>query len=138
MQAAADGAELPIRDDKDPEWGAIVARYVDPNYVAVLWVYEDDSEETGWHHDIVVYQRLADGQLEHAATGGSDWFGAPGTRPREHVWLSGFRCGNFDGPTFVTGAVLDLEYLRLFRHFSTGEAVAERDAPTGAFVARID
>jgi hypothetical protein len=138
MLAATDGAELPIRDDKDPEWGAIVARYVDPTYVAVLWVYEDDSEETGWYHDVVVYRRLVDGQIEHFATGGSDWFGAPGTRPPESVWLSGLRSGGLGGPMFLTGAVSDLNYLRLLRHFATGEPIAQRDAPTGAFIARIE
>jgi hypothetical protein len=78
MLAVVDGAELPIRDDKDPEWGTVVARYLDPTYVAVLWIYQDDSEDSGWYHEIVMYRRLADGELEHFTTGGSDWFGAPG------------------------------------------------------------
>jgi hypothetical protein len=39
---------------------------------------------------------------------------------------------------FLTGAVLDLDYLRLLRHFSTGEPIAQNDAPTGAFVVRIE
>lgn len=138
MRAAAAGVELPIREDDDPESGAIVARYVDAFYVAVLWIYEDDSYETGWYHDIVIFKWMPDGELERRGTGGSDWYGPPGTRPPADVWLSGFSSGMVGGPTFLTGAVSDLDYLRLLRHFGTGEPLVREDAPSGAFIVRIE
>jgi len=138
VQAAAEGAELPISYANDPEAGAIVARYVDSDYVATLWLYEDDSYDTGWYHDVAVFKRSPDSSLERSMTAGTDWYGAPGTTPREFLFLSGFRCGVVGGPAFVTGAVRALAYRRLLRHFGSGEAIDRVDAPLGAFVARID
>jgi hypothetical protein len=135
-RAAIEGSPLPIRFDDN----AIVARYVDSECAAVLWIFDATADyahlddEVHWGKDLIVCDRTPTGDLERFTNVLSTWHGPPGDWPPE-TFSVGYM--GISGKRFAMGATRDMELLRLVRHFESGESLKEEDAPTGAFVMRL-
>jgi hypothetical protein len=86
MRAAIEGSPLPIRFDDD---NAIVARYVDSECAAVLWIFDATpdfahlDDEVHWGRDLIVCDRTPSGDLERFANVLGSWHGPPGEWPPE-------------------------------------------------------
>lgn len=127
------GDSLPL-DSPDPAAGALVARYIDDEFVAMLFILPPSLRE--FEQEVEIYKREGQRGLSLRLKGGGDWYGPVGERPPETFWMSGLTSST-GGASFVTGAVTQLEHLKLIHHIGTGGTVNTADAPTGAFIARL-
>ena len=123
--------------------GQLVARYIEPPFCAVLWIFEggDEQPETFEQHIDVYVKNSKQGTYECVASGGSDWYGAIITpAPAQPLWCSGFEtCLTINGTDmrFTSGVVSEPRYIRILHHPGTGSTLTLEDAPFGPFVLRF-
>lgn len=117
----------------------LVARYVDDNWAAFLFIYREKPEQ--FEQLIEIYSRGENNALQLEASASADWYGPLEVSPPcQPLWISGFEASARycnDAAAFVSGVATGHRYLALLRNYSSGEALSPADAPFGPFLVRI-